>query len=278
LKDFLALIKAVEVIEENLCEEMTREYLATQSYVSLSKLEKLFRFALNCSIKEYITKRRITLAAEDLKNGAGSVTEIAVKYCYTSSEVFCRVFKSIWGVSPSLFALKWRFTGIFPKRDPMNFLKGEDIEMARKRVDISDAYDFFKQQAGTFVICFDIQSLMPINEISIKAGDIAILETASRINDIMTDDMLLLRIGGDEFALFTGLRELSQAKTLLDAVLARNGDKFNFNGQGIPLTVWAGITTVPDTSLRYSEFFSDMHGTIQESKEKGDGRKTASKL
>ena len=35
----------------------------------------------------------------------------------------------------------------------------EDQEVARKKVDIADAYDVFKSMKGTYVICFDIVNL-----------------------------------------------------------------------------------------------------------------------
>ena len=67
-------------------------------------------------------------------------------------------------------------------------------------------------------MCFDIQNLIEINGISLKAGDRAILEAVERIDVAATDEMLLLRIGGDEFALITGLYDLAEAEALRDEV------------------------------------------------------------
>ncbi len=77
--------------------------------------------------------------------------------------------------------------------------------------------------------------------------------------------MLILRIGGDEFALVTGLYSLDKAKELAEAVLRKNGETFAFEGQAIPLSLYCGITTIPE-SLRHSEFFGELHQTISQSK------------
>lgn len=87
--------------------------------------------------------------------------------------------------------------------------------MARKRVDISEAYEMFQHLERTCVVCFDIVGLMPINEISHEAGDKAILEAARRIDAIAEDDMLVMRIGGDEFALLPGKEDLLKAEDLM---------------------------------------------------------------
>ena len=68
--------------------------------------------------------------------------------------------------------------------------------MAAKRIDISEAYDEICRMKGTYVICFDIVGLMPINDISREAGDLAILESLKRIEQVCTENMLQLRIGG----------------------------------------------------------------------------------
>ena len=82
--------------------------------------------------------------------------------------------------------------------------------MSRK-VDLSELYDFLRSKAGTYVLCFDVCSLMPINEnYGSKAGDAVILEAYRRIDEAAGDDMAVFRIGGDEFAglLFTTQEEM----------------------------------------------------------------------
>ncbi|MBN1777019.1 MAG: helix-turn-helix domain-containing protein [Clostridiales bacterium] len=264
MKSFMALTESIDYIEQNLCEPFARGDIARHCHVSLSMLEKLFRYALFMSIKTYVTKRRMTQAAKDLVNTGMSVTDIAMKYQYNSAEVFTRTFRRVWNVAPSAFKDKWTFTGIFPRIN-YEYKEGDDLYMARKRVDMSDAYDFLREKRGSYVLCFDIQNLSPINAVSGKAGDLAILECAARINDAAGDDMLMMRIGGDEFALITGLFDPGKAKAVSEEVLSKNGGTFDYEGQKIPLSLYCGVTTIPET-LRYSEFFGELHQTINDSK------------
>ena len=140
MKNFMILTESISFIEQNLCEPITRKDIADHCYVSLSSLEKLFRYALALSIKEYISRRRMTQAAKDIAKNDMSVSDAAMKYQYNSVEVFSRAFKRIWNINPSEFKDQWRFTGIFPKIN-YEYREGEEL-MAHKRVDISEVYDY----------------------------------------------------------------------------------------------------------------------------------------
>lgn len=265
MRNFQALTTALDLIEENLTQPVSRQEIARHCYISLSALEKLFRYALHCSLNEYISKRRITQSAKDLLESDETVTDIAFKYQYQSPEVFNRAFRRVWQTSPTRFRETWTFSGLFPKRK-FDYSEGDDLIMSGKKVDLSEAYDFLSQRRGTYVICFDISGLMPINEISRKAGDLAILETAARIDHAATDNMLALRIGGDEFALLTGLSDASTAQAIADKVLAENGKPFSCDGRAIPLTLWAALTTIPEQVLRFDDLFTRMQRVIDQSK------------
>ncbi len=268
MRNFFLLECAVNYIEEHLCDTITGEDVAKACCSSLSGLQKLFRLALHRSIKEYITKRRLTNAARDLAHSQGTVTEIAMRYQYNSPEVFSRAFKRVWDVTPSHFKDTWRFSGLYPRLN-YKFHEGDDPDMARKKVDLSEAYEVFRQLGGTYVICFDSVGLMKINAICHEAGDKAILESARRIDAAAPDDMLVLRIGGDEFALFTGKADKREAEAVMQKVLSSNGQPVSWNGQEIPLSLRAGIAKVPKSGLRYSELFTQMHSTIEQCKKCG---------
>lgn len=268
MKNFMILTESIDFVERNLCEPISQAQIANHCFVSLSMLQKLYRYALGMTIKSYISRRRMTLAAKDIATDEATITDIALKYQYNSVEVFSRAFKRVWNVNPSEFKDKWRFTGIFPRIE-YEYREGDDLAMARKRVDLSEAYDYFKASKGSYVICFDIQNLTAFNNLSTQAGDLAILEMASRIDKVASDDMLLLRIGADEFALVTGLCDYDRVKELAETVLSSNGDSIVFEGKGLPLSLWCAITTIPE-ELRYSDFFTDMHNTITSSKQQTD--------
>ena len=93
-------------------------------YCSLSALQKLWRYATHTSLKEYISKRRLTNAGIDLLNTDMTVMDIAMKYQYNSHEVFTRAFTKQWGVAPSVFKKEWnKSCGLFPKLN-RDYLKG----------------------------------------------------------------------------------------------------------------------------------------------------------
>ena len=269
MKNFIILTESINFIEMNLCEPISRQDIASHCYVSLSMLEKLFRYALGLSIKDYISRRRMSLAAKDISKFNMSITDAAMKYQFNSVEVFSRAFKRVWTVNPSEFINSKnknnrKFTGIFPK---INFelKEREDLYMARKKVDISEAYDFLRSMRGSYVLCFDIQGLMAINDISTKAGDLAIIEEIKRIESAATDAMIVLRVGGDEFALLTALYDYDEAKKLSEKVLQENGKPILYEDKEMPLSLWCGITKIPE-NLRYSEFFTEIHQSITASK------------
>ena len=138
--------------------------------------------------------------------------------------------------------------------------------MARKQVDISDLYKALSDRKGTRILCFDIAGLTQINEISHAAGDKAILTAAQRIEEVASQEMLLFRIGCDEFALVTGLRGAGEAERLAERVTARNGETFRWKDRNIPLSLWASSESMPLAPLRYGDLFTELQRTIDESK------------
>ena len=98
--NFCIFTTALDYIEHNLCSEFTQEDIAAVCYCSLSALQKLWRYATHTSLKEYISKRRLTNAGIDLLNTDMTVIDIAMKYQYNSHEVFTRAFTKQWGVAP----------------------------------------------------------------------------------------------------------------------------------------------------------------------------------
>lgn len=264
MKNFCILTDALAFIEDNLCEDITQEEIAASCYCSLSSLQKLFRFVFHMSLKEYISKRRLTNAARDLVSSDMTVTDIAMKYRYNSPEVFSRAFSRLWGTAPSSFSKKWKFTEIFPR---IHFEYDGGSIMSIKKCDVSELYDVLREKKKNFILCFDIVGLMAINDnISYEAGDAAILECLSRINAEATDNMLMFRIGSDEFILVSDISDADGAMALAERILDGNGKTVHANGKDIPVSMRAVIMRFDDSSLRYSEFFSSIHDAINEAK------------
>ena len=66
MNKFEILSVALVYIEENLLAGVTPEQCAEKCCYSLSNLQKMFRCALHIGISDYISRRKLSLAAKDL--------------------------------------------------------------------------------------------------------------------------------------------------------------------------------------------------------------------
>ena len=89
----------------------------------------------------------------------------------------------------------------------------------RRTVDISELYDFLKSRKDCWFVCGDIVHLIPINEISRKAGDAAIAEALRRMESVCGPEDVVFRIGGDEFTLLTNSTDQAYAEELKENFL-----------------------------------------------------------
>lgn len=229
MEKYFELKCALEYIEQHISDNCTQEDIARAACVSLSSLQKLFRYVFNHSVNEHITKRKMTLAAEELLSGPASVAELAMKYGYSSTEAFSRAFRKVNCCLPS------------------DYRKGHGAQSAFNPPTLSEKgvsweapalIEAMRSMEDCFVICFDIAGMIQINEISWEAGDQALVKTAQLIHAHKTDSMRLFRIGGDEFALVTPFDRGEDAERLVASVLAHNGEPFLYKGQSIPLHLW----------------------------------------
>lgn len=94
------LNEIIEYIESNLNSRLDITLLAQKAGLSLYEFRRIFSFIAGIPISEYIRKRRMSRAAEDLLSGNTSITELAIKYGYDAPSSFSRAFKEFHGVSP----------------------------------------------------------------------------------------------------------------------------------------------------------------------------------
>lgn len=258
MNKFEILSQALSYIEENITENITPEMCAERCGYSVSNLQKMFRCTFYISIADYISRRKLTCAAADLIGTDASVLDIAVKYGYNSHEVFTRAFFRLWNVSPSRFRRERRFTDIFPKLGEPRTVsdeKGNVVMYSKKRVDVSNLYDYIASRRGKYAVCFDMVGLMYINDtFGRPAGDAAIVECLRRIDEAAGEDMLPIRIGGDEFVLITDFSDIESARTAADKILAKN-DSIVISGENtVKVSMRAGFAVIPE-KINYNELF-----------------------
>ena len=242
MKNLELLQAALIYMEDHLTENIHTEDIARHCYCSKSTLEKLFKCINKISVRDYMIRRRMVYAARALReNPSRNLLELAVLCGYRT----------------------YQFSELYPRLHvPMQ--EGDCYMRNRKPVDISELYDLFRDRRDCYFVCADIRSLCPINEISRKAGDMAILEAMKRLSESAGEDDIVFRIGGDEFVILTNTTDAAEAEKIAERISVKNGKSFCFEGQEIPLTLHLAVTTV--SAKRYSDLFTSLHTAINENK------------
>jgi two-component system response regulator YesN len=102
------MIEAVELMLGK--EELTLHTLAERLYVNPSYLSRLFKKEEGRSFSEYVMKRSMEYAKEQLLNGV-KVYDAAEAAGYRDVSYFAKVFRKYWGVAPGEFKRQERSTG-----------------------------------------------------------------------------------------------------------------------------------------------------------------------
>lgn len=121
-------------------------------YIEISKIvmspaalfQRIFIYVSGVSINEYVRKRRLTLAGQDLKNRDGSVLEIAVKYGFQSHSAFTRAFKEQHGITPSQAGSVWQ-----------DFFNGETVPKLNALSEFKDCDDIDENDGIGFMYGFE---------------------------------------------------------------------------------------------------------------------------
>ena len=138
--------------------------------------------------------------------------------------------------------------------------------MKTTKFDISNLYDLFQTRRDCYFVCADIRSLIPINEISRKAGDLAIVESMRRLEEASGENDIVFRIGGDEFVILTDSPDEKAAQDKMERVLSKNGECFDFEGRDIPLSLYCCTVRLEKKTMRYNELFTELWEAIRDSK------------
>lgn|SRR5699024_5652961 len=93
--------RALDYIEDNLDGQIDLKEVAKRAYSSEYHFKRLFSLLAGITISDYIRRRRLTLAAAEIKNSDIKVIDAAVKYGYQSPDAFSRAFQGFHGVLPS---------------------------------------------------------------------------------------------------------------------------------------------------------------------------------
>ncbi len=96
------IFRSFAMIEEKIHEKLTIENLADSLHISKYHYQRIFREAAGDSVMRYVTRRRLSKAAEELAEKTDmTILEIALRYGYDSHEGFTRSFRAYMGVTPT---------------------------------------------------------------------------------------------------------------------------------------------------------------------------------
>ncbi len=99
--NYKVLNEMVKYIENHLDEEIDFDKLSKIAGMNIFILERIFNFLTGITLKEYIKKRRLSAAFEEIKNTNNKIIDIAFKYQFNSATSFYRAFKNQFGISPN---------------------------------------------------------------------------------------------------------------------------------------------------------------------------------
>lgn len=91
----------IDYIEDHLTEEISYQKLSKIVGMNEFLMQRVFSLVTGISISEYIRKRRLSKALEEIQNTDQKIIDIAIKYQYSSAIPFTRAFKKEFGNTPS---------------------------------------------------------------------------------------------------------------------------------------------------------------------------------
>ncbi|UFJ41112.1 AraC family transcriptional regulator [Brevibacillus humidisoli] len=121
--------QAISFIEEHLHEEMNIAEIASAACFSPFHFQRLFQAITGFSVHEYIRKRRLSVAADLLKQTNTSVLDIALTSHYNSQEAFTRAFEQLFGITPGKYRKADTSVRLQPKIDLLDYQKAMKKEI-----------------------------------------------------------------------------------------------------------------------------------------------------
>ncbi|MDX1771276.1 MAG: helix-turn-helix transcriptional regulator, partial [Planococcaceae bacterium] len=85
-----SLQKSIDYLEDHLDSEINVEDAATAANVSVFHFQRIFLVLTDISVMEYVRRRRLTLAAQELALKTVKVIDVALKYGYETPEAFAK--------------------------------------------------------------------------------------------------------------------------------------------------------------------------------------------
>ena len=102
--DYLPAVQsAIEYIESHLSEDLLSQMIASQIGFSQYHFHRIFTALVGESVKDYLRKRRLSVAADELRRSNTAILTIALRCGFDSQEAFTRAFGKVFGTTPGAY-------------------------------------------------------------------------------------------------------------------------------------------------------------------------------
>ncbi|MBN3561190.1 AraC family transcriptional regulator [Aliamphritea spongicola] len=94
---------SIDFIEQHLYDKISVHEIAAASHYSTYHFSRMFKAMVGETPKEYLRKRRLTVAAKRLLSDEASILELAMDCQFDSQEAFTRAFKGLFNMTPAQY-------------------------------------------------------------------------------------------------------------------------------------------------------------------------------
>ena len=91
----------LDYIEQRLCDEVDEETVSKIACCSFQQFLRVFSYIAGISLQDYIRRRKLTVAAMELRQNRENIINIAVRYGYDTHSGFSRAFKMYHNATPT---------------------------------------------------------------------------------------------------------------------------------------------------------------------------------
>ncbi len=116
---------ALNYMEDHMADCLDVADIAKAAYSSPFHFQRMFHMLTGVTVAEYIRKRRLTFAAQELVSSNARVLDVALKYGYDKPESFAKAFRKVHGISPSQARGSGASLKTFPRLSFHITLKGD---------------------------------------------------------------------------------------------------------------------------------------------------------
>lgn len=95
--------KSIDFIEHHLYDKISVHEVAAASHYSTYHFSRIFKALVGDTPKEYLRKRRLTVAAKRLLSEDIGILDLALDCQFDSQEAFTRAFKALFNITPAQY-------------------------------------------------------------------------------------------------------------------------------------------------------------------------------